>query len=204
MHIFGLTGGIASGKSFVRATLENLGAHVLDADAIYHSLIAPLPNGEASPLALAIAAAFPNVMKPDGTLDRAKLGEQVFSDAQALARLGQITHPAVAQETGRRMQALAEKGVARVVYDVPLLYERGLETGMHGVMVVWVPRQLQLERLMQRDGLLREQAEKRVQSQMSLDEKRTRATWVVDNSGSREATQSQVREVWESWEQAKD
>lgn len=195
MRIIGLTGGIGSGKSTVHRVLEALGADVLDADAIYHELIAPAA-GRPSELARALGERFPGVVATDGTLDRRVLGARVFGDAGELAALDAIAHPAVARETARRMSALADRGARFVVYDVPLLYEAQLATGMDGVIVVWAPREVQLSRLMARDGLSREDALARVASQMPLDEKRARATWVIDSSGTMAATRAQVERLW--------
>lgn len=195
MRIIGLTGGIASGKSTVSRMLRELGATVLDADAVYHELIAP-QGGQASPLAQAVASAFPGVLRPDGTLDRAELGRRVFSDAAARQRLGAITHPAVAMEVGRRSQALAASGLPVLIYDVPLLYENGLDAGMDGVIVVWVSRASQRERLCARDGLTPTEAEQRLSAQLPLDRKRDRATWVIDNEGTLEDTRAQVQRLW--------
>ncbi|MEK7704253.1 MAG: dephospho-CoA kinase, partial [Myxococcota bacterium] len=131
VRLVGLTGGMASGKSTVHHMLVELGATVLDADAIYHALIAPI-SGEASELARRIAREFPDVLRDDGSLDRGRLGARVFADAAARERLGLITHPAVAAEAAARLARLAADGARCVVYDVPLLYERGLECGMDG------------------------------------------------------------------------
>jgi len=195
VRLIGLTGGIASGKSTVRRMLEVLGAQVLDADAIYHELIRP--TGEApSPLARRIAARFPGVLGPDGAIDRAALGAIVFDDPEARQALGEITHPAVAAEVQARTAELARRGVDPVIYDVPLLFERGLEAGMHGVIVVWVPRAAQVARLCARDGLSSDAAAARLAAQWPLDDKRARADWLIDNSGTLEATQAQVERAW--------
>src|SRR5262245_14035612 len=105
--------------------LVDLGAHVLDADAVYHDLIQP-QAGQPSPLVREVVARFPDAAGASGELDRKRLGDVVFKDAREREALNRITHPAIAHETARRMQRLAEAGAARVVYDVPLLYERGL------------------------------------------------------------------------------
>lgn len=196
MKIYGLTGGIASGKSTVRQMLQAHGAHVIDADALYHGLIAPLPGHRPSPLAQRIAERFPGVLAADGSVDRRLLGERVFAAENERRALEQLTHPAVAAEFQRRLHELGEASVAFAFYDVPLLYERRLESGMDGVVVVWVPREVQLERLVARDGLSREAAEQRLAAQLPLDEKRRRATWVIDNSGPKEATRAQVDRLW--------
>jgi dephospho-CoA kinase len=195
VRIFGLTGGIASGKSTVAAMLRELGAELIDADAVYHDLIEP-KDGAPSELAARIGERFPGVLGANGVLDRRALGARVFADKGELQALGAITHPAVAAESARRVGELAARGVTRVVYDVPLLYERGLDKGMEGVIVVWVPRATQLARLIPRDGISPDAAEQRLASQLPLDEKRARATWVVDNSGAREDTRRQVQQIW--------
>lgn len=196
MPLWGLTGGIASGKSTVHRMLATLGAEVIDADAIYHELLQP-NAGVASPLAQRIENRYPGVVGEDGVLDRKRLGELVFSDANERRVLEELTHPAVAEAVGHRMQQLRSKGVQHMFYDVPLLYERGLDKGMNGVIVVWVARETQLARLMHRDGLNPEQAERRLSAQLPLNDKRDRAQWVIDNSGSLDATEQQVRALWQ-------
>ena len=195
MQIIGLTGGIASGKSTVSQMLKALGARVLDADAIYHQLIQP-EGREPSPLARQIGERFEGVLKADGTIDRKALGSQVFGNQELLVALGQITHPAVAKEFGRQMDALRAQGLPRLVYDVPLLFERGLNSGMDEVIVVWVPPEIQRQRLMQRDGITAEEADRRLASQLPLNDKRDRATRVIDNSGSLDDTRRQVEATW--------
>jgi dephospho-CoA kinase len=195
VKIIGLTGGIASGKSTVRGMLEAHGARVIDADAIYHGLIAA-KNGEPSPLARQISARFPGVLTPEGNIDRRRLGEWVYGDAIERRALEAIAHPLVAIEVGRQIEALRTEGCPLALYDVPLLYERRLETGMDGVIVVWVPRDLQIRRLANRDRLSPREAERRLAAQLPLDEKRRLATWVVDNSGDLTATRNQVDVIW--------
>jgi dephospho-CoA kinase len=195
MRIYGLTGGIASGKSTVNAMLAEHGAVVIDADAIYHGLVAPR-DGQPSELTRAIAERFPGVVTAEGALDRRRLGERVFTNEEERRTLERITHPAVAAEFVRRIQELEARGVPFAFYDVPLLYERRLEDGMNGVIVVWVPEHVQIERLRARDGLSEADARKRLSAQLPLEEKKRRATWVIDNSGTREATREQVRALW--------
>lgn len=195
MRIIGLTGGIASGKTTVQGMLRSLGAPVLDADFIYHELIAPC-RGQAAPLALTIAARFPGVLTADGTLDRRALGARVFANAADRKALEAIAHPAVRLATQQRMDALANAGVALAIYDVPLLYETGLEATTQGVIVVWVPEAVQLQRLMTRNNFTLSEATMRIQSQLPLEEKRRRATWVIDSSGTIEATRGQVETLW--------
>ncbi len=191
MKIYGLTGGIASGKSTVSRMLRELGAQVLDADVIAREVVEPGTPGLA-----AVAERFPGVLGPDGRLDRAKLGARVFGDPQERAALNALLHPLIGQQFLLRTQALAEAGVERLLYDAPLLIENRLHEAMNGVVLVWVPREVQRARLMARDGLDEAAAEARLAAQLPLDEKRQHATWLVDNSGNLEATRAQVEEVW--------
>ncbi|ATB40975.1 dephospho-CoA kinase [Cystobacter fuscus] len=191
MKLYGLTGGIASGKSTVSRMFRELGAEVLDADLIAREVVEPGTPGLA-----AVAERFPGVVGPDGRLDRAALGARVFGDATERAALNALLHPLIGQRFVERTQALAEAGVERVLYDAPLLIENRLHGAMEGVVLVWVPRELQRARLMRRDGLDEAAAEARLAAQLPLDGKREHATWVVDNSGTVEATRAQVEEVW--------
>ena len=191
MKLYGLTGGIASGKSTVSRMLRELGAHVLDADVIAREVVEP-----GTPGLQAVAERFPGVLGPDGRLDRAKLGARVFGDPQERAALNALLHPLIGQQFMLRTQALAEQGVERVLYDAPLLIENRLHLGMDGVVLVWVPREVQKARLMARDGLDEAAADARLAAQLPLDEKRQHATWVVDNSGELGTTRARVEEVW--------
>ncbi|HEX8819138.1 MAG TPA: dephospho-CoA kinase [Archangium sp.] len=191
MKIYGLTGGIASGKSTVTRMLRELGAHLLDADVIAREVVEP-----GTPGLKAVAERFPGVLGPDGRLDRAKLGARVFGDPKERAALNALLHPLIGQEFLLRTQALAEQGVERVLYDAPLLIENRLHEGMDGVLLVWVPREVQKARLRARDSLDEAAAEARLAAQLPLDEKRQHATWVVDNSGDLGATRAQVEGVW--------
>jgi dephospho-CoA kinase len=191
VKLYGLTGGIASGKSTVSRMLRELGAHVLDADVIAREVVEP-----GTPGLKAVAERFPGVLDPDGRLDRARLGARVFGDPQERAALNALLHPLIGQQFMLRTQALAEQGVERVLYDAPLLIENRLHLGMDGVVLVWVPREVQKARLMARDGLDEAAAEARLAAQLPLDEKRQHATWVVDNSGELGTTRARVEEVW--------
>ena len=197
--IVGLTGGIGSGKSTVAAMLEKLGATVVDADAIVHEL-----QARGQPLVDEIAAEFGReVLAADGSLDREALGAIVFRDPAARQRLNQLVHPKVGAEFGRRLQAAKQAGAPVIVLDIPLLFEsRAAGTGgasaMHfdTTVLVWVPRETQIERQLARDGYAPDEAERRVAAQMPLDEKRALADEVIDNSGSLEATSHQVDELY--------
>lgn len=197
--IVGLTGGIGSGKSSVAAMLEKLGAVVIDADAIVHEL-----QARGRPLLDEIAAEFgPQVLTRDGALDREALGAIVFRDAAARQRLNRLVHPKVGAEFARRLQAAREGGVPLVVLDIPLLFEsrRAGSSGASAMafdatILVWAPRETQIERQLAREDYGRDEAERRVAAQMPIDEKRALADHVIDNSGSLAETERQVRELY--------
>jgi dephospho-CoA kinase len=193
MRVVGLTGGIASGKSTVSRMLRELGAHVLDADVLAREVVEP-----GTPGLEAVARRFPGVLTPEGRLDRARLAERIYAHPEERAALNAIVHPLVRAAFLERTWALQEQGVQEVVYDAALLIENRLHEGMDALVVVWVPRQVQKQRLMARDGLTAEAAEARLAAQLPLDEKRQVATHVVDNSGSLEETRAQVERIWAS------
>jgi dephospho-CoA kinase len=197
--ILGLSGGIGSGKSTVSRMLERLGAVVIDADRIVRELQAP-----GSPVLDEIVRAFgPGVLDADGALDRDALGAVVFRDPEARSRLNGIVHPRVGIEMVQRAAAARDAGARLVVLDIPLLFEvKRSGTGNAGLyqfdatVVVWAPREVQIRRQMERDGCDREQAERRVSAQMPLDEKKSMADHVIDNSGTLAETERQVRALW--------
>jgi len=193
MRIIGLTGGIATGKSTVSAMLRELGAAVIDADEIAREVVVP-----GSPAYLDIQQRFPDVIEPDGRLDRAKLAGVIFSSAPERAALNAIIHPRIHQAFLDRKAALAKRGVPVAIYDAALLIENGLQYEMNGVILVTAPRELQIARLRQRNGLTKDEAEARLSSQMPLSEKERFATWLIDNSGDLPSLQSQVGKVWRS------
>ncbi|MBB6670995.1 dephospho-CoA kinase [Cohnella nanjingensis] len=185
----GLTGGIATGKSTVARLLVERGAALVDADRIAREIVEP---GQA-PLAQIAAHFGPEVLLEDGTLDRRKLGRIVFADAAKRKELEAITHPAIRAVMRERVEALERERPDRlVVADIPLLYESGLEALYEGIMVVYVPRDIQLQRLMARDGLTAEEADKRLSAQMDIEEKRRRADYVIDNRSGLDETAKQV------------
>lgn len=192
--IIGLTGGIASGKSTVGRMLVELGARLVDADAVAREIVRP---GE--PALEAIASLFGQaVIQPDGTLDRAALGNIVFKDPDSLAKLEAITHPAVRKRMWEQIHTYAEDDPdGLIIGDVPLLYETKQVDSYEGILVVYVPSRLQVERLMNRNGMNEEEARRRVSLQLDIEEKRSRADWIIDNSGTTEETLEQVRALWD-------
>jgi dephospho-CoA kinase len=193
--ILGLSGGIGSGKSTVTRILCELGATTIDADQIVHE-----KQAAGQPMLTEIAAAFgEEVIAKDGSLDREALGAVVFRDEKARVRLGAIVHPPVIAEMLRRAKAAVEAGDALVVLDIPLLFEgrvsgRGSGASMNfdETLCVWVSREIQIERTMARDGCDAEEAERRINAQLPIDEKREMADHVIDNSGTIEETRAQV------------
>lgn len=186
----GLTGGIGSGKSEVSRRLAGYGALVIDADAVAREVVEPGTPGLAE-----VAEAFgPAVLRPDGTLDRDKLGSVVFGDPALRGKLNAIVHPRV----GARMAELerAAPSGSVVVHDVPLLAENGLAAAYDLVVVVDVPPQLQLDRLVRLRGMTREQAEARIAAQASREQRLAVAGIVLDNSGSLYELDRQVADLW--------
>lgn len=185
----GLTGGIGSGKSAVARLLAEHGAPIIDADALAREVVAPGTPG----LAEIVAAFGDEVLLPDGSLDRPALGRIVFADPEQRRRLEKITHPLIGEETFRRMEAYADHPV--VVHDVPLLAEGRMEGLYDCVIVVEAPREIRLERLEQR-GLPRTEAEGRMATQATDEQRRAIATYVIDNGGTLGDLRRQVDQVW--------
>jgi dephospho-CoA kinase len=190
--LVGLTGGIATGKSTVAALFRELGAVVIDADALAREVVEP---GE--PALAAIAAEFgPNVLTGDGRLDRKALGAIVFADADKRRRLEALTHPPIRERFHRQLEALAARGFrGLVLFDAPVMIESGNYKNMDRLVVVIADEASQLARLQARDGLERHEAARRVGSQMPLAEKAKLADYVIDNSGDAADTEAQVRRV---------
>jgi dephospho-CoA kinase len=193
--ILGLSGGIGSGKSTVTRILDELGATTIDADAIVHE-----QQAAGQPMLEEISAAFGDeVIAEDGSLDREALGAVVFRDEKARVRLGAIVHPPVIAEMMRQAKAAVEGGDPLVVLDIPLLFEgrvsgRGSGASMNfdETVCVWVSRDVQVERTMARDACDAAEAERRIEAQLPIDEKREMADHVIDNSGTIENTREQV------------
>jgi dephospho-CoA kinase len=179
VRVVGLTGGIASGKSTFAAALRARGVPVVDADALARAAVAP-----GTPALAEIARTFgPDVIGPDGALDRRRMGALVFSDAASRARLEAITHPAVRVAMAEETRRLADAGHDLAFYDTPLLYEVGLDRALDSVVVVWAPPAIQRARLVARDGLSPDAADARIAAQQPIDDKASRADFVVENVG---------------------
>lgn len=191
-YVLGLTGSIACGKSTVAAYLKDMGARIIDADAISRSLTAP--NGAALP---AIRAQFGDeVFHKDGTLNRASLANDIFGNIENRRKLEGILHPAVQSETLRQMDEARANGAEVIVLDVPLLFETGMDSLCDSVWVISVDTETQIERVMQRDGKTREQAVARISSQMPLPDKERRADRVIRTDRAMEETQREVTQLY--------
>jgi dephospho-CoA kinase len=192
MKVVGLTGGIASGKSFVAEILASYGAVIIDADMLSRQVVEP---GE--PAYHAVIRTFgKGILRTDGSLDRKALGRIVFSDAAARRILEEIIHPAVAERATRKIDEERLKGSPVVFYVVPLLFEVGLASMMNEIWVVTVDAETQLARLMKRDGIDREEALRKMAAQMLIDEKVARADVVIDNSATPDETKRRVGAEW--------
>ena len=191
MILLGLTGGIGSGKSTVSALLAQRGAVIIDADAIVKELQAP-----GQPLLQELAAEFGDtIIAADGSLDRAALAAVAFADKDKLAALNKIVHPAVGKEMSRRLEEQRDTDNV-VVLDIPLLAENPRK-GLCGVVVVDVPVDTAVSRLMEYRGFAEADARARVASQTSREKRMEIADKVIDNSGDMHHLESQVDQVWD-------
>ena len=200
MKLIGLTGGIASGKSSVAAILRRLGAAVIDADELSREIVQP---GEAAWQEI-VDAFGPDVLKADRSLDRRKLRKIVFDDPEARKKLEAIIHPRVRARAEEKIRDLAAAGAAVIVYEVPLLFEVRLHESLRPVILVACVRKRQTERIVQRDRLSEAEAQKTIDTQMSLDEKRKLADYIIENNGSLEELDRQVRELWGKFTRRED
>ena len=198
MFIVGLTGGIASGKSLVARVFKDLGAHVIDADRIVHDLLEP-----EQPACREVLDHFgKDIQLPNGGIDRRKLGEIVFNDPEKRAWLNSCLHPKVFHVYTTQVQHLQHRQPdAIVIFNAALLIETGYHRKMDRLVVIYADREQQIRRLFLRDKFTREQAVARIMSQMPLAEKRAHADYVIDNTGSREDTEIQAREVFQKLKQ---
>lgn len=186
----GLTGGVASGKSTVAAMLRELGATVIDADALAREVVAKGTPG----LDRVVQEFGEELLTADGDLDRPAMGRLVFGDEQARRRLEAIVHPLVFERIVELEEQAPQDGV--VVHDIPLLAENGRGGDFDAVVVVDAPPELQLERMLRDRGWTREDAESRMRAQASREERLALATYVVENTGTREDLRTRVAEVF--------
>lgn len=188
----GLTGGIASGKSTVSAILTELGAVVVDADRIAREVVAAGTPG----LAQVVAAFGPEVLTPAGEMDRPRVGAIVFADPTKRQLLERIIHPLV-RARGQELEQEAPAG-AIVVHDIPLLAETGQAAAFDAVIVVDVPEEVQVERMMRDRGVSEADARARVAAQATREQRLGVATYVIENTGTREDLRQRVSEVFDA------
>lgn len=188
----GLTGGIGAGKSEVSRRLAEAGAVLVDADKIAREVVEPGTEG----LAAVVAEFGEDVLRPDGSLDRERLGAIVFADEERRTALNAIVHPLVAKRSMELFEAAPEDAV--VVYDVPLLAEGSRAGDFDLVVVVDAPEDVQVRRLVGDRGMSEEQARARIAAQATREQRRAIADVVIDNSGDLAALERQVEELWKT------
>ena len=195
VRIIGITGGIASGKSTVTEFLRQQGYKVIDADQVVHEL--QEPGGR---LYQALLSTFgSSILQEDGRLDRPKLGAMIFGNPELLAQSSQLQNEIIREELARRRDLLAETEDIFFM-DLPLLFELGYDNWFDQIWLVDVTEETQLSRLMNRNALNQEEAEKRIAAQLSLQEKRKRADVLIENNGGLEETRQQLRDALQKLE----
>lgn len=192
MRVIGLTGGIATGKSTVASMLAARGAVVVDADLLAREVIAPGEPGHE----MVVARFGGDIIDADGVLDRAALAAIVFADPAARTDLEAITHPRIRTLMRDRIGVALASSAPLAVADIPLLFEGGGDAEFPETLLVYAPREVQLRRMRERNGWDEVAARRRLDAQLPIDEKRARATWVIDNGGSLQATAAQVAAWW--------
>lgn len=193
MKIIGLTGNIASGKTEVAKIFKELGAKIIDADKIAREVVDP---GEVAWQDI-VEEFGSDILNPDGSIDRKKLGQIVFSDDTKREQLNRITHPRISTKIRDLIKDYKRENVKIIIIEAALIVEKGgLLYLIDELIVVSTDAETQIERIMKRDGLRRDEALSRMESQMPVSEKAKHATFVIDNSGSLAETRKQVEEVW--------
>jgi dephospho-CoA kinase len=193
--IIGLTGGIASGKSTVSKMLEELGLAVVDADKIAHQVVEV-----GKPAYKEIIRAFgERILQPDLSINRQELGAIIFNDKQKREMLNSIVHPEVRREMLRQADRYLKEGARAVILDIPLLFESNLTHMVQKTILVYVDEDIQLERLIARNGYTEDEARARISSQLPLAQKKLLADVVLDNNGSIENTRKQLLLILNKW-----
>ena len=191
MKIVGLTGGISSGKSTVSSYLKQLKIPVIDADEVARKVVEPNSQG-----AIEIRKTFgSDVFEEDGSLNRQRLGALIFSNAENRQKLDDLLQPLIKIMILDEIEEHRQKGENMIILDLPLLFEKQYEELCEEIIVVYIPKELQLERLMKRNQYTKQEALSRIDSQLSIEEKRKRATVLLDNQGTIQQLYQQV-EQW--------
>ncbi|MBP7736065.1 MAG: dephospho-CoA kinase [Spirochaetes bacterium] len=193
-NCFALTGAISTGKSVVALMLADMGAHIVDTDLIAREVVQP-----GQPALREIEEFFGKaVINPDGTLNREKVRDQIIRDSEKRNKLNSMTHPRINQIVMERIGSFNRMNDGMpIIIDVPLLYESGWDKFFPDAILVYVPVTVQIERLMARDRLDRPTAELTVKAQMSIEDKKDKARFLIDNSGSLDDTRKQVAALFE-------
>jgi dephospho-CoA kinase len=193
--LLGVTGGIATGKTTVVRMLEDLGAPVIDFDLLAREVVEP-----GKPALKDIVGYFgEEILLKDGSLDREKLSGIVFQKAEKRKILESFTHPRIYEASDRQVKKIVEKDPNAVIQlDIPLLIEQNLQHMVHKVLVVYIPQEKQIERLIERDGISREGAVDRLRAQLPIDEKLDWADFVINNEKTLEETKKQVEDLWKA------
>ena len=193
MQVIGLTGGIATGKSTVSAMFKKAGAILIDADRIARAVVK-----KGLPAYREIVDHFgADILLPDGEIDREELGDIIFNDLSEKQKLNSIVHPRVAAEVNRQLKQIEKTDPQSLfILDIPLLLEAGMHTDLSEVIVVYAPQHMQIKRLMLRDHISDADALARVRSQMPIEEKKKKATIVIDNSGTIDHTREQTLDLY--------
>lgn len=193
--IIGLTGGIASGKSTVSNWLLSQGYPVVDADIAARKVVEP-----SMPALEKIRKAFgDDVLLPDGTLDRKRLGSIIFANEEKRQTLNAIVHPAVREWMRQETERAFGEGASIVIMDIPLLFESKLTHMVEETILVYVTKETQLKRLMERDGYMEADALARIHAQMPIDEKKELADYIVDNNGPLSETIEQMKQIMDTF-----
>lgn len=193
--IIGLTGSIASGKSTVSLMFDDFNIPVIDADKIAREVVEPGEEAYES-----IVKTFgDNILRDDKTLNRKELGSIVFADKDKLETLNGIIHPAIRRKMIQKRDALEKEGHSCIVLDIPLLFESKLEHFVDKIIVVYVDEDVQLKRLMERDGFTIKEAKQRIESQMPVKQKVKLADKVVNNNGTKYESYKQLEQILHDW-----
>ena len=194
--IIGLTGGIVSGKSTVASMFKDLGAKIVDADKLGHSVI--LPNKPAWKKIIKIFGK--DILQNDLTIDRKKLGKIVFTNQTLLKKLNEITHPEITKMIKKEIDSAKNNTHNQekvLIIDAALIYEAKIDRFMDKIIVVYIDKDEQIKRLIKRNNLSKDEALQRVRSQIPMEEKAKIADYVIDNSSSLDKTKEQVEKIWQ-------
>jgi dephospho-CoA kinase len=189
----GLTGSIATGKSTVSEMFRRKGAEIIDADQIAREVVEPGTEG----LARIVREFGPGMLDEEGKLNRERLGARIFQNPAEREKLNRLLHPLIVDSMRAKTEKIKkEKDPDLLIWDVPLLIEGNLTQWVEAVILVYTPKETQLERLMKRNALSKEEAEKRILAQMDIEEKKKYADYVIDNRGTLSETERQVDQLW--------